>query len=70
MSRPVAVRTGLQTALQQPGADALPRHFQEAEWRYAPDLDARPVVLERFLEPLLNRTVVAVLLHIDEVDDD
>ena len=33
-------------------------------------LDARPVVLQMVLEALLDRTVVAVLLHVDEVDDD
>ena len=38
--------------------------------RDAAELDAGAVVLEVILEPLLDRTVVAVLLHVDEVDDD
>ena len=38
--------------------------------RDAADLDARPVVLERVVEPALDRPVVALLLHVDEVDDD
>ena len=38
--------------------------------RDAADLDARAVVLQAVLQPLLDRAVVAVLLHVDEVDDD
>ncbi len=38
--------------------------------RDAAELDARAVVLEVILQPLLDGTVVAVLLHVDEVDDD
>ncbi len=38
--------------------------------RDAADLDAGAVVLERFLEPALDRAVVALLVHVDEVDDD
>ena len=33
-------------------------------------LDARPVVLQRVLEATLDIAVVALLLHVDEVDDD
>ncbi len=32
-------------------------------------LDAGPVVLQRILQAPLHRAVVAVLLHVDEVDD-
>ena len=38
--------------------------------RDAADLDAGAVVLQAVLQPLLDRAVVAVLLHVDEVDDD
>ena len=38
--------------------------------RDAADLDAGAVVLERLLEPAFDRAVVALLLHVDEVDDD
>jgi hypothetical protein len=38
--------------------------------RDAADLDARAVVLQRILELALDRAVVALLLHVDEVDDD
>ena len=34
------------------------------------DLDAGAVVAERFLEPPLDRAVVALLVHVDEIDDD
>ena len=38
--------------------------------RDAADLDAGAVVLERLLQPALDRAVVALLVHVDEVDDD
>ena len=38
--------------------------------RNAADLDARPVVLQRVLQTALDGAVVAVLLHVDEIDDD
>ena len=34
------------------------------------DLDAGAIILEMILEPLFNRAVIAVFLHVDEVDDD
>ena len=34
------------------------------------DLDARPVVLEAFLDAPLDHRVVALGLHVNEVDDD
>ena len=43
---------------------------KQAEMRDAADLDARAVVLQRFLQPALDRAVVALLVHVDEVDDD
>ena len=36
----------------------------------AADLDAGAVVLQRLLEAALDGAVVALLLHVDEVDDD
>ena len=36
----------------------------------AADLDARPVVLQRLLQPPFDPAIVALLLHVDEVDDD
>ena len=38
--------------------------------RDAADLDAGAVVLQAILQLLLDRAVVALLLHVDEVDDD
>src|SRR5262249_39529762 len=57
-------------ALEHAGADALARHFEQAEMGDAPYLDARAVVLETLLQPPLDRAVVALLVHVDEVDDD
>ncbi len=38
--------------------------------RDAADLDAGAVVLQRILQPPFDRAVVALLVHVDEVDDD
>jgi hypothetical protein len=57
-------------AFQHAGADALARHFEQAEMRDAPDLDAGAVVLEAIASAPLDRAVVALLVHVDEVDDD
>ena len=38
--------------------------------RDAADLDAGAVLLEAFLQPALDGAVVALLVHVDEVDDD
>ena len=40
------------------------------KWRDAADLDAGPIEPQRILEARLDRAVVALLLHVDEVDDD
>ncbi len=63
-------RTHARRRLDHAGPDSLTRHFEEAEVRDAADLNARPVVLQRLLELALDRPVVALLLHVDEVDDD
>ncbi len=38
--------------------------------RDAADLDARAVVLQAFLQPPLDQTVIAAFVHVDEVDHD
>src|SRR5690606_6495263 len=40
------------------------------EVRDVPDLDARTIVAQRVLETALHGAVVALLLHVDEIDDD
>ena len=65
-----AMRADDGRAFEHAGADALARHFQQAEVRDAADLDAGAVVLQRVLEAALDGAVVPVLLHVDEVDDD
>ena len=57
-------------ACEHAGADALARHFQQAEMRNLADLNARAVVLHRVLDATLDRAVVAAFLHVDEIDDD
>ncbi len=70
MAGAAAVRALVGRAFQHAGADALARHLHQAEMRDAADLDAGAVVLEAILEAPLDRAVVALLVHVDEVDDD
>ena len=70
MSRAVAGGTWLGGTFQDTGANALARHFHKAEMRNPADLNARPIRLQAVLELLFNRPVVAVFVHVDEVDND
>src|SRR5262245_43106768 len=70
MAGAAAMRAFVGRAFEHARADALARHLEQAEMRDAADLDPRAVVLEAFLEPALHRTVVAVFIHVDEVDHD
>ena len=65
-----AVRAGDRGPFDHARTQALARHFEQAERTDAPELNACAIVAQRILQPLLNRAVVAVLLHVDEVDDD
>ena len=49
---------------------ALSRELEQAEARDAADLDAGAVLLDRVAQPVLDRTLVLLRLHVDEVDDD
>ena len=64
------MRAGLRRGFGQRRAQPLPRHFQQSERADAADLDARPIVFQRLLQAALDRDLVAVLLHVDEVDHD
>ena len=64
-----AMRAHTGRTFEQTRAQALARHFEQTEMADAPHLDAGPVVLQRFLQAALDRAVVALLLHVDEVDD-
>ena len=65
-----ALRAGFRRTLQHAGADALARHFEQAEMRDAADLDSGAVLPQAIAELAFHRTVVALLVHVDEVDDD
>src|SRR5262249_39128539 len=70
MAGTAAMRTFVGRAFQHAGADTLARHFQKAEVRDTADLDAGAIVLQAILKPPLDRPVVALFIHIDEIDDD
>src|ERR1700754_2461511 len=70
MAAAAALRAGLGRTLEHAGANALARHLQQAEMRDAPDLDPRAVLPQAIAQLAFDRTVVALLVHVDEVDDD
>ncbi len=70
MPRPSQCGQRLGRAFKQARAQPLARHFEQAEMADAAHLDAGAVVLQRLLQAPFDRAVVALLLHVDEVDDD
>ncbi len=66
----LAVRAGDEALLGERGAQALAAHLQQAEMADAADLDARAVMAQRVLHPLLDERVVLRAFHVDEVHDD
>src|SRR5260221_12446463 len=65
-----AMGAGLGRRLDQRRSQPLARQFEQAERADATELDACAVVFHAFLETALDRALVAVLLHVDEIDDD
>src|SRR5262249_56831626 len=70
VARAAAMGTGLGRGLDDRRPEALARHLEQAERADAADLDARTIVPHRLLEAALHRDLVAVLLHVDEIDHD
>ena len=70
MTAAAALRTGLGRAFEHAGTNSLARHFQQAEMRNASDLNPRAVLSKAIAQLTFHRAVVALLVHIDEVDDD
>src|SRR5215510_11032970 len=70
MARAAAMRALLGRALEHARANALARHFEQPEVRDVSDLNTGAIVPQAFLQPALDRAVVALLVHVDEVDDD
>ncbi len=64
------MRTDFGGVFEQAGAEPLARHLEQAKGRDAADLDAGAVVAHRILHLVLDLTLVARLLHVDEVDHD
>src|SRR5436309_16120870 len=70
MAAAAALRAGFRRTLEHAGANALPRHFEQAEMGNAPDLDSGAVLPQTIAQLALDRAVVALLVHVDEFDDD
>src|SRR6185437_11101469 len=70
MSGAAALRAGLGRTLKDAGTNSLARHFQQPEMRNPSDLDTRAVLPQAVRELALHRTIVALLVHVDEIDDD
>ena len=66
----LAMRAGARGSFEKARAQPLARHFEQAEVADVANLDARAVVLQRILQAALDVPVVALLLHVDEVDHD
>ena len=64
------MRTLRGRAFEDAGPEALAGHLEQAEVRDMADLDAGAVMAQRVLDAALHGTVVALLLHVDEVNDD
>ena len=60
---------GFAGAFQHTGAHALARHFHQSETADAAHLNARAVSFQRFFHLAFNGAIIAVLIHIDEVND-
>ena len=69
-ARARAMRADHGRAFQHARAHALARHFHQAEVADASHLNAGAVGFQRVLELAFHRAVVAVFVHVDEVDDD
>src|SRR6185437_383081 len=70
MAGAAAMRAGDKAGFRQRRTQSLPAHFHQAEMTYMAHLDTGAVVLERLLQATLHHCVVALRLHVDEVDDD
>src|SRR3569832_1505284 len=70
MAAAAALRAGLGGAFEHTGANALARHFEQAEMRDASDLNSRAVLAQAIGQLAFDRAVVALLVHVDEFDDD
>src|ERR1051325_3976052 len=55
--------------LKQARAQSLAGELQQSEGTDAAQLDAGAIVAHRLLQPPLDLAVMALLVHIDEVDD-
>ena len=57
-------------AFEHAGAQPLARHFEQSEMADAADLDARTIEAQRVLDAAFDGAIVALFLHVDEIDDD
>src|SRR5262249_55793005 len=62
MAGAAAVRALLGRALEHARANALARHFEQPEMRDVSDLNTRAIMPQAFLQPALDRAVVALLV--------
>src|SRR5258706_4622903 len=70
MTGAVASRAGDVAALAERRAKALARQLHQTETRNLAHLHPRAVVTQRFAQAVLHLALVALVLHVDEIDDD
>ena len=68
-ARAITMHTSFATALENAGAHALARHFHQAERADATHLNTGAIAFQRFFHLAFNGTIVAVLIHVDEIDN-
>src|SRR6266568_4034084 len=70
MAGAVAARAGDVAAFPERGTQPLARKLHQAEARDLAHLHPRPVEAQRFAQAVLHLALVALVLHVDEIDDD
>ena len=66
----LAMRALRRRPFEHAGAHALPAHFHQTEVRDAPHLNAGAIKAQCIGQPVLDLAVIALLLHVDEIDHD
>src|SRR5215471_17332192 len=64
------MRAGYCRPREHAGTQTLARHLEQTELADLADLDAGAIVADGVVQSLLDRTVILVVFHVDEIDHD
>ena len=65
----ITMHTRFATAFENASAHALARHFHQAKRANTTHLNARPIAFQRFFHFALDRPIVTIFIHVDEIDN-